>query len=382
MKAQPEARITLKEAIQRSGAGQNQFARMIHLRKTTMLRLVNNGIWPVYSDRTKLKNAAADYLASQGIDPCTIIWPGEEGQSKLINPMKEGIELMSLDSHVLQHFGLKQNPFGNDVNEDHDVMRFRGYESIEDAIRETVEERGFLAIIAPSGSGKTTIWEGIEAEYANRGEIKISRPQMKGKDHMTPEHIARALIHDLSGGESVKQNAEDRGRQLSQLLRNARQGSLDRRVVLYIDDAHFVTQSVLRQLKTFFEEKIGRFRLLAIILVGLPMLKNKLTEFPEIGNRVRLVEVPPVPVKEYLEFKLCRVGSLIDRVFAEDGLQALLDRFRSAARRPPLGRPLEINAMCIRAMVRLVNNGAAAGERITREIVDQVPGEGSGRIAA
>ncbi len=380
MTEKPAPRITLKDAIQRAGVSQNQFARLVHIHKTTMIRLVTHGVWPVRIPRQNIKAACAQYLASQGIEPCNIIWPGEEDH-KPINTMKEGIELMSLDKNVLQHFGLNQNPFSNDVEEEEDVMRFRGYESIEDAIRETIQQRGFLAVIAESGSGKTTIWDGIEAEVAGRGDTIICKPMMKGKDHMTPEHIARALIHDLGGGEKVRPNAEDRGRQLSQLLRGIREGAADRKAVLYIDDAHFITQSVLRQLKTFFEEKIGRFRLLAIILVGLPMLKNKLTEFPEIGNRIRLVEVPPVPVKEYLEFKLCRVGSVIDRVFTEDGLQAFLDRFRNS-RRPPLGRPLVINAMCIRAMVRLVNNGAAAGERITREIVDQVPGEGSGRIAA
>ncbi|HVW09177.1 MAG TPA: AAA family ATPase [Bryobacteraceae bacterium] len=374
-------RMTLQDAIKNTGVSQNQFARIVHIHKSAIVRLAAHGVWPVRIPRGQIKGRIAEYLASQGIDPCNVIWPGEEDH-KPINPMKEGIELMSLDTHVLQHFGLKQNPFSNDVEAEEDVMRFRGYENVEAAIRETIDQRGFLAVIAESGSGKTTIWDGIEAEYAGKGDVQISKPQMKGKDHMTPEHIARALIHDLSGGERVRPNAEDRGRQLSQLLRGARGGAQDRKVVLYIDDAHFVTQSVLRQLKTFFEEKIGRFRLMSIILVGLPMLKNKLSEFPEIGNRVRLVEVPPVPVKEYLDFKLCRVGALTDRVFSEDGLHAFLDRFRNNTRRPPLGRPLVINAMCIRAMVRLVNNGAAAGERITREIVDQIPGEGPGRIAA
>lgn len=380
MTEKPSPRISLQDAIKLSGVSQNQFARIVHIHKSAIIRLAAHGVWPVRIPRGQIKARIAEYLASQGIEPCNIIWPGEEDH-KPINTMKEGIELMSLDKNVLQHFGLKQNPFSNDVEEEEDVMRFRGYESIEEAIRETIQQRGFLAVIAESGSGKTTIWDGIEAEFAGKGDTIICKPMMKGKDHMTPEHIARALIHDLGGGEKVRPNAEDRGRQLSQLLRGIREGAADRKAVLYIDDAHFITQSVLRQLKTFFEEKIGRFRLLAIILVGLPMLKNKLTEFPEIGNRIRLVEVPPVPVKEYLEFKLCRVGSVIDRVFTEDGLQAFLDRFRNS-RRPPLGRPLVINAMCIRAMVRLVNNGAAAGERITREIVDQVPGEGSGRIAA
>ena len=141
---------------------------------------------------------------------------------------------------------------------------------------------------------------------------------------------------------------------------------------------------MLRQLKTFFEEKVGRFRLMAIILeLGLPTLKEKLTQFAEIGNRIRLIEVPPVNVEEYLAFKLERAGSGVGRLFDDSGLAATSrDRFRAAPRRPPMGRPLVVNAMCIRAMCRLVANGPAKDERITREIIDQLPGEGSSRKVA
>jgi hypothetical protein len=88
-----------------------------------------------------------------------------------------------------------------------------------------------------------------------------------------------------------------------------------------------------------------------------------------------------VPVKEYLEFKLRRVGFSIDKLFSADGLEAYLDRFR-APRRPALSHPLTINATCIRAMVRLYENGAQPGERITREIIDQLPGEEPARRVA
>jgi type II secretory pathway predicted ATPase ExeA len=168
---------------------------------------------------------------------------------------------------------------------------------------------------------------------------------------------------------------------LSATLRAIRTGTVDRKAVLYIDDAHFCSASVLRQLKTFFEEKIGRFRLLAIVLVGLQTLKAKLATFPEIGNRIRLVEVPPVPVREYLDHKFRRVGARLDQVFAPDGIDAFLDRFR-APKRPALGYPLIVNANCIRAMVKLYENGGQAGEKITREIVDALPGEQPARRAS
>lgn len=289
---------------------------------------------------------------------------------------------MQLDRNVLSLFALRANPFLNDIEADEDVFRFKGYEQVETAIRDAIDQRGFLALTGESGSGKTTIWDGIEAEYAHRDDTVICRPLVKTKESLTPEHLARCLIYGLLGESIVvRANAEDRGRQLSMALRAIRSGTMDRKAVLFLDDAHFCGSSVLKQLKTFFEEKIGRYRLLAIVMIGLPELKAKLAAFPEIGNRIRLVEVPPVPVKEYLEFKLRRAGSSIDKLFDASGFDAFCDRFR-APRRPPLGRPLIINAACIRAMVMLHQNGAQPGERITRDIIDQLPGAAPARRVA
>jgi type II secretory pathway predicted ATPase ExeA len=215
-----------------------------------------------------------------------------------------------------------------------------------------------------------------------RDDTVICKPQTKEKHKLTPEHLVRALIYGLLGDNAhVCREAEDRGRQLSQALRQIRTAEIDKKVVLYIDDAHFCGANVLRQLKTFFEEKIGRYRLLAIILVGLPELKNKLAAFPEIGNRIRLVEVPPVPVQEYIAFKLKRVGSSVEKLFDGAGFDAFVDRFRQP-RRPAMGHPLLINAACIQAMVKLHQNGGQPGERITREIIDLLPGGATARRAA
>lgn len=372
--------MTLKDALAAKNISVRKLGRLIGVSKTSAERIINHGQFPARANTADLKRRIIHALSlpsGEGIE-----WPAQrEIEVPQEDPLQE-IDLMQLDRSVMQLFGLRANPFINDVETDADVLRFRGYDGVEQAIKDTIEQRGFLAIVAESGAGKTTIWDGIEAEYGGREDTIICKPSVKSRESITPEHLARTLIYGLSGEHTaIRANAEDRGRQLSQALRNIRSSAGDKKAVLYIDDAHFCSMSVLRQLKTFFEEKIGRFRLLAIILVGLPTLKTKLSEFPEVGNRIRLVEVPPVPVDEYLQFKLKRAGSSLDKLFDNEGLAAFCDRFRSG-RRPPLGRPLVINAMCIRAMVRLFANGAQPGERITREIVDTLPGQSPARKAA
>ncbi len=395
--------MTLKLALQQAGLTYRPFAKRLGIHATALTRIVNYGEYPVRIGKKECIRRMSAVLAEHRIDTTEIDWPadgvhpnyaaGVERRSARCGasvtkheiPIEvqemEAIELMQLDRSVLQLFGLRTNPFLNDVEADEDVFSYKGHDQVATAIKDAIDQRGFLAVAAPSGAGKTTIWDGIEAEYGRRDDCVICKPQLKQRENLSPEHLVRALIHGLLGEDCrIACDGEARGRQLSNALRGIRTGTVDKKAVLYIDDAHFCNARVLRQLKTFFEEKIGRFRLLAIILVGLPELKHKLASFPEIGNRIRLVEVPQVPVREYLEFKLRRVGSSIDKLFDTQGWEAFQDRFR-APRRPAMGYPLIINASCIQAMVKLAQNGAQPGERITREIVDMLPGGMQRRVA-
>ncbi|MCL4797661.1 MAG: AAA family ATPase [Bryobacteraceae bacterium] len=363
--------MTLREAIGEAGLSLRAAGAACGISKSAMSRLVANGEYPARRDRADFRAQLLGLLESRGVIGA-VEWP--ERMPVNHQPVRtEEIELMQLDRAVLGHYGLKRNPFLNDVETDDDVFAWKGHTAIVDAIRETIEERAFLAVIAPSGAGKTTIWDTVEADAHGREDVVFCRPALKNKELLTPEHLVHAMIYGLLGEEAViAGNAEKRGRQLSRALMQARNGVVDRRVVLVIDDAHYCGTSVLRQLKTFFEEKVGRYRLMAIVLIGLPPLKEKLQRFPEIGNRIRLCEVPPVPVKDYLEHKLRRAGSSLEKLFDPQGLEAFLARFR-APRRNALGWPLVINATVIRAMCKLHESGPQPGERISREIVDLLP---------
>jgi type II secretory pathway predicted ATPase ExeA len=378
--------MTLKDAIEASRLGYRKLSVQTGISRTVLSRLVTHGDYPHRSDRGAVRNAILSALAEAGVDTHSIEFPKTgkrpDAGAHWLRPEELGnqiqieeLELMQLNRDVLGYFGLRQNPFLNDIESDGDVYVHKSYTDAASAVKETIEERGFLALTAPSGAGKTTIWDGIESEYAMRDDVVVCKTQIKNKEKLTPEHLSKALIYGLSGDDSrISHDAEDRGRQLSRALRALRSGSIDKRAILYIDDAHFCNQAVLRQLKTFFEEKIGRYRLLAIILVGLPCLKEKLSLFPEIGNRIRVVDLKPTPVQPYLDFKLKRIGGGIDKLFAADGLEAFLDRFRVTRRAQAMGWPLIVNTAVIRAMVLRYESSGGPGERITREIIDRLPG--------
>ncbi|MFB3828933.1 MAG: AAA family ATPase [Bryobacteraceae bacterium] len=392
--------MTLKDAIAETRQGYRAIGHSIGMSAAALCRLAAYGEYPTRLNQDQVKRKLSSALSQHGVSPADIEWPRPgirpnyglavrrelsagvplERYAETREITQEDIDLMQIDRSVLARFGLRKNPFENDVEADEDVYQSKGYQQVAQAIRDAIDERGFLAVMAPSGAGKTTIWEGIESEYGQRDDMVICKLFLKNREKLSPDHLVRALLYGLAGDNAaIPRDAEDRGRMLAVALRDI-YGR--RKAVLCIDDAHFSSASALRQLKRFYEEKVGRFRLLSIILIGLSReLRVKLSRLPEIGNRIRVVEVPRVPVLEYLDFKLRRVGSSLEKIFTKDGLAAFLDRFREP-HRPALGYPLIINVTCVHAMVKLHESGAEPGERINCEIIDALPGAEAVRRAA
>jgi type II secretory pathway predicted ATPase ExeA len=300
--------MTLKKAIKEAKLSYRPLAKALGIAPTALCRLVNFGEYPARMGREAAISRIAEILERRSLMRQEIEWPEagvrpgagshRERATGAHTPIStEAIELMQMDRSVLQLFGLRVNPFQNDVETDEDVFRSKGHDQVATAIKDAIEQRGFLAVVAPSGAGKTTIWDGIEAEYGRREDTVICRPMLTERERVRPDHIARALLFGLLGENArIYREGEQRGRQLASALVSAAMGTQPKKVILYIDDAHFCSGSVIRQIKTFFEQKIGRYRLLSIVLVGLPELEISLAKFPEVGNRIRLVKVPPVPV--------------------------------------------------------------------------------------
>ncbi len=384
--------MNLKDAVVSSRLSYAVIAEKLEMSKTAISRLVNFGEFPTKRDPSQLISLFTGLLTKQGFSdiefPQSGVRPGYGSTARRQQQLgiavvrhiannQEDFDLMKMDSNVLSHFGLRRNPFLNDVEEDADVFPVKAHVRIAADIKSAIDQRAMMAITGESGSGKTTIWDGIESELMLEDGYVICKPKRKNKEKITPDDLARCLIYGIAGENTkIHRDPEDRGSQLGRLLVGARRNqTVDTKVVLFLDDAHFVSSSVLRQLKTFYEEKVGRVRLMAIVLIGLPELRSKLARFSEIGNRCQHLEMPMVPVAEYLAFKLNRVNSGMNKIFDQGGRDAFLERFRDG-KKVPMGYPLIINATCIRAMVKLERSGAGPGELISREIIDQLPGAG------
>lgn len=367
--------MTLKDAVAETRIGYRRIAKAVGLSTAALSRLVSHGDYPTRRDPGEIIAKFQAVFAEHGLDVDSIEFTRAAAARRAESTSQE-TELMKLDWPILNHFGFQRDPFINDIEDDKDVFGAKSYAKLERLIRDAMNDCGMIALVGPVGSGKTTLMDGIEADYIFRGDL-IVKPFIKDKEKLTDGHLTRALLYGLTGENArIPANAEDQGRLLSRSLQALRRnGTEERRVILYIDDAHHCTASVLRTLKAFYEEKAGRHRLLSIVLVGTEELKAKLSRSPELGNRARLLEVPPVLVKDYLGFKLSRVGSAPEKVFEPAALEAFLAAHRLRPGAPATAAPLSINNACIRVLVKMFATlDVDAGMRVPLEIVDKVFG--------
>lgn len=160
--------------------------------------------------------------------------------------------------------------------------------------------------------------------------IRIIFPMIVDKERATAASLCDAIVADISS-DKPKMKLEAKSRQVHQLLLNRhRQGH---RHVMLIEEAHDLSLKVLKLLKRFYEFEDGYSKLLGIILIGQPELKDKLNEglHPDMREVIRRVQIADIRglngnIKEYLGFKFKRMNVDIGHIFTDGAIKSLGNR--------------------------------------------------------
>ncbi len=140
-------------------------------------------------------------------------------------------------------------------------------------IRDGVADDEMIALIAPYGSGKTTLWRRVKSILAENRTVKtrfISVGDLQDKP-LRMGSIISALLIELcqTVGETPMRASEARSIQLGRLLGMRRE--VGERVCLVIEDAHRLHPATLSALKLLREMDFnGIAPLLSIVLIGWP----------------------------------------------------------------------------------------------------------------
>lgn len=290
------------------------------------------------------------------------------------------VEPAMLSPQAKSHFRLFRDPFSDDVQEASDVFTSPDVRYVREAMFTTARLGGFLAVVGESGAGKTVLRRDLIDRVQREGHpIRIIQPRALDKVTLTARHICEAILEDLRPGTRHATSLERLARQVEQLLLDSSRAGNQH--LLLIEEAHDLHISTLKYLKRFWELEDGFKKLLAIVLVGQPELKQRLDErinfdAREVIRRCEIAELQPLNnnLETYLAHKLRRVGADPEQILDESAYTAIRNRLtvqRGGGRAQMLSLlyPLVVNNLVTRAL-----NSAAdlCAPRVTADVIAEL----------
>jgi general secretion pathway protein A len=268
----------------------------------------------------------------------------------------------------LSFFGLHEKPFAITPDPRYLYLSERHAEALAHLLYGINEAGGFVQLTGEVGTGKTTIVRSLLAQTPKNAEIAlILNPKMTA-----PEFLL-TICEELGIGvpDSATESLKDLVDILSGYLLRAHAGG--RRVVVVVDEAQNLAPTVLEQVRLLTNLETNTRKLLQIILIGQPELRellarNELRQLAQrITGRYHLNPLTHEETAAYVRHRL-RVAGATSDIFSPT---ALAEVYRLAT-----GVPRVINVVCDRALL-----GAYSMDRhrVTSSLVRNAASEVFGR---
>ncbi len=243
----------------------------------------------------------------------------------------------------LSFFGLNEKPFAITPDPRYLYLSERHAEALAHLVYGINEAGGFVQLTGEVGTGKTTVVRSLLTETPRNAEIAlILNPRMTA-----PEFLL-TICEELGIGvpDSATGSLKDLVDILSgYLLRAHGQG---KRIVLVVDEAQNLAPDVLEQVRLLTNLETNTQKLLQIILIGQPELRDLLarTELRQLAQRVtgryHLCPLLRQETSAYVLHRL-RVAGATSDIFTA---RALAEVHRLSG-----GVPRVINILCDRALL-------------------------------
>jgi general secretion pathway protein A len=242
---------------------------------------------------------------------------------------------------LLQHFGFREDPFR--VNPDARYLfpsntHLQALASLENGF---YNNRGFIAMIAPPGMGKTSL---LYRFFEDTRETARSTFLFDIGPECEPRDFVGYILRDF--GIKPAGSSSEMHQQLSDAL--IKETEAGRKCVVVIDEAQNLSDAVLERVRllTNFENSQGK--LLQIILSGQPQLTEKLKNPSLVQLRQRVSTIchlkllTPQETKDYIDYRLRQAGYAGDPLFTDDALELIAEMSG--------GTPRTINNLCFNTL--------------------------------
>jgi len=268
----------------------------------------------------------------------------------------------------LTFFGLNEKPFAITPDPRYLYLSERHAEALAHLLYGINEAGGFVQLTGEVGTGKTTIVRSLLAQTPKNAEIAlILNPRMTA-----PEFLL-TICEELGIG--VPDTAPGSLKDLVDILSDylLRAHAAGKRVVLVVDEAQNLSPDVLEQVRLLTNLETNTQKLLQIILIGQPELRELLSrnELRQLAQRITgRYHLNPLSHEETAAYVLhrLRVAGATTDIFAPATLNEV---FRLSQ-----GVPRVINVICDRA---LLGAYSLDRHRVTANLVRAAAAEVFGR---
>ena len=243
-----------------------------------------------------------------------------------------------------QYFGLKEKPFNITPDPVYFYPSHRHKEALDSLVYAINDRRGFVIITGEIGAGKTITCRTLLTKLERGTKVAVIT-----NTHLTNKQLIMNVLEEFE----VQYEKGDKFNLLKQLNDYLiEQHSLDNNVVLIIDEAQNLSRTTLEEVRMLSNLETEKAKLIQIVLMGQPELKDKLRlkSLAQLRQRVSIhYHIGPLSIEdtaEYIRFRLAQAnanGIAKDDLFSLDSI-SLLYQYSE-------GIPRLINIICDNALL-------------------------------
>ncbi len=254
---------------------------------------------------------------------------------------------------VLDFYNLREQPFGPTPDPRYLFASATHREALASLLYGIKARRGFIALIATPGMGKTTLL------FRSLNQLKgAAKTVFLFQTIATPIDFMRTLLRDL-GVDDLQGGLDALQAKLTDIL--AEHSQRGEQLIVVIDEAQNLDDSVLELVRMLSNFETAKEKLMQIILSGQPQLAIRLAspELVQLRQRVSIIaQLKPLSVEEttlYVNHRLRIAGYSRQRpLFNSAALRLIADYSQ--------GIPRNINNLCF--------NSLSIGTALKKPVID------------
>ncbi len=258
----------------------------------------------------------------------------------------------------LDFYGLREQPFGVTPDPAYLYPSRTHCEALDSLSEAILADRGFLALIAEPGMGKTTLlYQLLDGLRGSARAAYLFQTQCNSREFF------QYLLSEL-GIDATNMGLVAMHNKLNEIL--FAEMLTGRRFVLIVDEAQNLDELVLETIRMLSNFETTHDKLMQIVLAGQPQLGEKLRQkkMAQLLQRITMVQyleaLTPAETAAYVRHRLSVAGYCGQGLFESGALARVAQRSE--------GIPRNINKICFRAMLEAYAKGRRT---VTAEVVEE-----------